>query len=79
MSKTQLEYIRGKLPSHNLKNVNLILGDMATHEFEAASFDRIIGIEVSIAKTLLQNSHNSSSATGLGIYYQFRGIPFQDI
>lgn len=47
-SKTQREYIEAQLKQRNLKNVEVITGDVATYDFESESekFDRVVSIEM---------------------------------
>lgn len=46
-SKTQKEYIDSKAKEKGLTNLTVITGNVADYEFEAASFDRVVSIEVS--------------------------------
>lgn len=45
-SKTQKEYIDSKVKEKGLKNLTVITGNVVDYEFEPASFDRVVSIEV---------------------------------
>ncbi|MCJ1256607.1 hypothetical protein MMC24_004431 [Lignoscripta atroalba] len=45
-SRTQKEYIDKQAASKGLTNLNVITGDVVDYEFEKASFDRVVSIEL---------------------------------
>lgn len=45
-SRTQKQYIDGEALRKNLKNVEVITGDVADYEFEPEQFDRVVSVEV---------------------------------
>jgi cyclopropane fatty-acyl-phospholipid synthase-like methyltransferase len=59
-SRTQKEYIEAEAARRNLKNVEIITGDVADYEFEPAQFDRVVSVEVRIifpALCIMQMKH----------------------
>lgn len=52
-SKTQKEYIDGQARQKGLSNLSVITGDVVDYEFEPESFDRVVSIEVSILRQLV--------------------------
>jgi cyclopropane fatty-acyl-phospholipid synthase-like methyltransferase len=46
-SKSQKAYIDGVAAEKGLKNIEVITGNVVDYEFEPASFDRVVSIEVS--------------------------------
>lgn len=45
-SRTQKEYIESEASRLNIKNVEVITGDITNYEFEPEQFDRVVSIEV---------------------------------
>ncbi|KAL5327143.1 hypothetical protein ACEPPN_004835 [Leptodophora sp. 'Broadleaf-Isolate-01'] len=45
-SRTQKQYIDGEALRKNLKNVEVITGDVADYEFEPEQFDRVVSVEL---------------------------------
>ncbi|KUJ09821.1 methyltransferase domain-containing protein [Mollisia scopiformis] len=44
-SRTQKQYIEAEAKRQNLKNVEIITGDIADYEFEPQQFDRVVSVE----------------------------------
>lgn len=45
-SRTQKDYIESAAAQRNIKNVEVITGDIADYEFEPERFDRVVSVEV---------------------------------
>lgn len=62
-SKTQKEYIDGKAREKGLGNLTVITGDVVDYEFEPASFDRVVSIEVRMAPSYRIPIESETDAT----------------
>lgn len=63
-SKSQKQYIDAEAARHNLKNVEVVTGDIADFVFESEQFDRVVSVEVRaipIASCVMQMNHFSNA------------------
>lgn len=51
-SRTQKEFIESSAAQKDIKNVEVITGDIADYEFEPEQFDRVVSVEVRAATLL---------------------------
>lgn len=45
-SRTQKQHIEAEAARRNLKNVEVITGDISNYQFEPEQFDRVVSVEV---------------------------------